>query len=86
MAKDRDVLGLVMKESMMLVGIGIIIGLIVAFSVRGLVQGLLFGLAATDPLTIGAAVLVLVSVSALAGYLPARRAARVDPLVALHYE
>jgi predicted permease len=85
-AQGRDVLGLVMKESMMLVGIGIIIGLMVAFSVRGLVQSLLFGLAATDPLTIGAAVLVLVSVSVLAGYLPARRASRVDPLVALHYE
>src|SRR5262249_31359904 len=85
-AQGRDVLGLVMKESMMLGGIGIIIGLMVAFSVRGLVQSLLFGLAPTDPLTIGAAVLLLVSVSALAGYLPARRASRVDPLVALHYE
>jgi hypothetical protein len=48
-AQGRDVLGLVMKESMMVVGIGVIIGLMVAFSVRGLVQSLFFGLAATDP-------------------------------------
>jgi predicted permease len=85
-ARGRDVLGLVMKESMMLVGVGVVIGLIFAFAAGRLVQSLLFGLAATDPLTVGAAVLLLVSVSALAGYLPARRASRVDPLVALHYE
>jgi ABC-type antimicrobial peptide transport system permease subunit len=51
-----------------------------------LVSSLLFGLAATDAITIVVATMVMVVVSALAGYLPARRASRVDPRVALHYE
>jgi predicted permease len=85
-AQSTDVLGLVMKESMVLVGIGVAIGLIVAVSASRLVQSLLFGLAPTDPLTIAVAVAVLISVSAGAGFLPARKASRVDPLTALHYE
>jgi ABC-type antimicrobial peptide transport system permease subunit len=85
-AQSTDVLGLVMKESMVLVGIGVAIGLIVAVSASRLVQSLLFGLAPTDPLTIAVAVSVLISVSAGAGFLPARKASRVDPLTALHYE
>jgi ABC-type antimicrobial peptide transport system permease subunit len=75
-----------MKESMVLVGTGIAIGLIVAVAASRLVKSLLFGLAATDPTTIVVAVAMLVTVSAVAGYLPARKASRVDPLVALHYE
>jgi putative ABC transport system permease protein len=51
-----------------------------------LVGSLLFDLAPTDPLSIGLAMAALSAVSALAGYLPARRAARVDPMIALHYE
>jgi len=75
-----------MGESMMLVDIGVGIGLIAAVAARRLVATLLFGLAPTDAFTMLGAVTMMVLVSAIASYLPARRAARVDPLVALHYE
>ena len=85
-AQRQDVVRLVMGESMILVIVGVGLGLAAAFAASRLVASLLFGLAPTDVATMAAAMLVLVAVSALAGYLPARRAARVDPLVALHYE
>jgi len=85
-AQARDVLGLVMGESMRLVAFGIVIGLVVAMAAGRLVASLLFGLAATDAMTMLVATLVMLVVAATAGYLPARRASRVDPLVALHYE
>ena len=85
-AESRHVLRLVMSESMMLVLLGIVVGLAAALAAGRLVTALLFGLAATDALSLVAATLVMLTVSSLAAYLPARRAARVDPLVALHYE
>jgi predicted permease len=85
-ARAGDVLRLVMSESMRLVAIGVAIGLAVAMAAGRLVSSLLFGLGATDAITILVATVVMVAVSALAGYLPARRASQVDPLVALHYE
>jgi predicted permease len=85
-AQPQDVVRLVMSESMTLVIVGVVIGLTAALAAGRLVASLLFGVAATDVLTAFGAVIVLVCVSAIAGYLPARRAARVDPLVALHYE
>jgi ABC-type antimicrobial peptide transport system permease subunit len=75
-----------MRESMVLVAIGVIAGLAIAFAAGRFVSTLLFGLPPTDVLTMTLAIVVMVLVSGLAGYLPARRASRVDPMVALHYE
>jgi ABC-type antimicrobial peptide transport system permease subunit len=85
-AKSSDVLRLVMRESLKLVFIGIGIGLVGVFAAGRLVASLLYGLATTDPVTIVAAVALMILVSIVAGYLPARRASRVDPMEALRYE
>jgi predicted permease len=85
-ARASSVLWLVLRETLLLVLIGIAIGLPAALAATQLIEGLLFGLTATDPLTIMLATLVMIVIAALAGYLPARRAARVDPMVALHNE
>ena len=85
-AQRQDVLRLVLRESMMLVAIGVAVGVAVAMGASRLIETLLFGLAGIDAVSIGMAVLVMVVVSALAGFLPARRASRVDPMVALRYD
>ncbi len=85
-ALTRDVLGLVLKEGMTLAGLGVAFGLIVALGVTRLTKSLLFGVSATDPLTLLGAVLLLVSVALLACWLPARRATKVDPLTALRHD
>jgi ABC-type antimicrobial peptide transport system permease subunit len=85
-ARRQEVLGLVLRESMLLVTVGIGIGLAAALAAGRLVTSQLFGLEPTDIPTIATAIFVMVTVSAIAGYLPARRAARVDPMVALRYE
>jgi len=85
-AQRGDVLQLVMRESMILVVIGIVIGLAAAFGAVRYVETSLFGLPPRDLTSIALAVGVMTIVSAVAGYLPARRASRVDPMVALHYE
>ena len=85
-AQREHVLRLVMRESMILVAIGVAIGLAIALGASRFVATLLFGLPPTDPASLAAAIAVMVLVSAFAGYLPARRASRVDPMVALHYE
>ena len=85
-AQPGDVLKLVIGQGMLLAGAGVAVGLIAAFGVARLFSSLLFGVSATDPLTFVTVAAVL-SVSALAAcYFPARRAMRVDPIVALRYE
>src|SRR6266545_1051683 len=84
-AQRRDVVGLVLRETMILVIIGVIIGLSAALGATRLIASLLYGLKSNDPLTIALASLLLLMVAALAGYLPARKAARVDPMVALRH-
>ena len=83
---SAGVLWMVMRESLLLVAVGVAIGIPVALAATRLVASVLYGLKASDPVTITAAALAMVAVAALAGYLPARRAAKVDPMVALRYE
>jgi predicted permease len=85
-AQRSVVLGHVMRESMALVVAGIVIGMVAAVGASYLVETLLFDLKPLDPKSFAIAVAVMAMVSALAGYLPARRASRVDPMVALRYE
>ena len=85
-AARHDVFRLVMRESMILVAGGVVIGLGGAIAASRLVSNLLFGLAPTDPATVTGAMTVMVLTAALAAYLPARRAAHVDPMVALRDE
>jgi predicted permease len=85
-AQREDVLRLVMRESMVLVVIGVVAGLAIAVAASQFVTTLLFGLAPTDARTMFIAIGVMVLVSGIAGYLPARRASKVDPMVALRYE
>jgi predicted permease len=85
-ARRADVIAMVMRESMIMVAAGIVIGLGGTVVAGRLVASLLFGLSPTDPPTIAGAMAVMVAVSAIAGYLPARRASRLDPMAALRCE
>jgi predicted permease len=85
-AQGRDVLRLVMRESMVLVAAGAAIGVGGAIAASRLIANLLFGLAPTDAMTMASAMAAMLLVSALAAYLPARRASRIDPMVALRNE
>jgi ABC-type antimicrobial peptide transport system permease subunit len=85
-AQNREVLWMVLKESLLLLGAGIILGVPATIAATRLVGAQLFGLSSSDPLTFAAAILAISTVTILAGYFPARRATRVDPMVALRDE
>jgi predicted permease len=85
-AQQRDILGLVFAQGMAMAGIGIVAGLAGALSLSRVMASLLYGVRATDMLTFGAVAFLLLLVALAACYIPAMRAMRVDPLVALRYE
>ena len=85
-AQDRDVLAIVLRQGVTLAVAGATVGLIAAFALTRLFASLLFRVQATDPVIFVAVPLVLIAVSVLATWLPARRAARVDPIIALRAE
>jgi predicted permease len=85
-AARSNMLWMVVREILTLISIGIVIGVPVTLAGNRLVSNMLFGLKSTDPITLVSASAILLIVAAIAGYLPARKASRVDPMVALRYE
>jgi ABC-type antimicrobial peptide transport system permease subunit len=85
-AQTKQVVSMVLKEGIKLVGVGAVVGLIIASFVTRPLSVLFIDLSPTDPMTFATVVLLLLGVTALAAYVPARRAARSDPMTALRHE
>lgn len=85
-AQRADVLRMVMREAMVLVAVGVLIGVPAAFGSSRVIASMLHGLKSYDPMAMGIVILLLSTVAAIAGFIPARRATKVDPMVALRHE
>jgi putative ABC transport system permease protein len=85
-ARRRDITGMVLRDGAGFVAAGLGVGLALAFVLTRLLGGFLYGISVTDPVTFVAIPLILAGVAMLASWLPARRAARQDPMRALRYE
>lgn len=85
-AQQRDVMRLVLGQGAKLTAIGVVIGVAAALGLAQLMGSILYGVKATDPLTFVGVAIALAIVALAACYIPARRATRVDPMVALRYE
>jgi putative ABC transport system permease protein len=85
-AQPRQVLVLILRQGLLLTILGVVIGLLAAVALTRLLSGLLFGVAAVDPPTFASISILLIAVSLVACYLPARRAMKIDPLLALRSE
>ena len=85
-ARGGDILGMVVRQGMLLVVLGVVIGVVAALLLTRVMSSMLYGISASDPVTFGGISLLLAVVAFLACFVPARRATRVDPMVALRYE
>jgi ABC-type antimicrobial peptide transport system permease subunit len=85
-ARRRNVLGMVLGQGASLTALGLAIGVVTALGVARMMASVLYGVQTTDAVTLAAVSLLLVGVALLACYFPARRATRVDPMIALRYE
>ncbi len=85
-AQPGSVLNMIVRETLELTAVGIVIGIPCAVATAHLITHLLFNVTAYDPLTLAAVAIVLVTVAVAASYIPARRAMKVNPIVALRYE
>jgi len=85
-AKRMEVLRMVLREGMKMTVLGVVIGFLAALALTQLMASMLYGVSATDPLTFAGVAAILMIVALVASYVPARRAMRVDPIVALRYE
>jgi len=85
-ARRADVVRLVMSQTMLIVAIGAAAGWVLAISASGLIRSVLFNVSPGDPMTLALAAAALLTVAFVAAYVPARRAARLDPTLALRYE
>jgi putative ABC transport system permease protein len=85
-AREADILKMVLRQGMAPAAVGLCGGLVASLALGRLLAGMLYGVAAVDAITIGSVVLTLAAVAALASFIPARRATRVDPVTALRYE
>jgi ABC-type antimicrobial peptide transport system permease subunit len=85
-ASRGDVVRIVVRQTLVLLAVGVGVGVVLGLAAVQSAASLLFGLQPNDPLTFAGAVTLLVSIALIASFLPARRASRVDPMVALRYE
>jgi putative ABC transport system permease protein len=85
-AQRRNILRLVLNQGARMAALGVVIGIAASVAITRLMSSLLFGISATDPLTFVGVAILLCAVAQLASYIPARRATKVDPMVALRYE
>jgi ABC-type antimicrobial peptide transport system permease subunit len=85
-AETSHVRGMVLKQGLTLAGAGVVVGLGTAFALTRVMEALLFGVEPVDPLTFGSVALALTVVAASASYFPARKASKVDPVVAIRCE
>jgi putative ABC transport system permease protein len=85
-AARHKVVRMVLRETLSVFGVGAVLGILMAAGAGRLISSLLFGVSATDPATVAVAVAVMLATALVAGYLPARRASKIDPILALHHE